>query len=65
MADEEHHKRLYAAGSAVGSVEAEGLTVDSETLADLAAWVRGEVTIDELVRQTLDDVEAKYGPRTP
>jgi Antitoxin VbhA len=48
-----------------GPVEAEGLTVDSETLADLAAWIRGEVTIDELVRQTLDGAEAKYGPPTP
>jgi Antitoxin VbhA len=64
MTDEQHHKRLHAAHSAVGSGEAEGLTVDSETLADLDAWVRGEVTIDELVRQTLDGLEAKYGPPT-
>ena len=65
MTDEEQRERSRAASSAVGSVQAEGLTVDSKTLADLAAWVRGEVTIDELVRQTLDGLKAKYGPPKP
>jgi hypothetical protein len=65
MTDEQHQKRLFAAHSAVGSVEAEGLNVDSETLVDLQAWVRGEVTIDELLQQTLEGEEAKYGPPTP
>jgi Antitoxin VbhA len=65
MTDREQQKRLRAASSAVGPVQAEGLTVDSETLADLKAWVRGKVTIDALIRQTLDRAEAKYGPPTP
>jgi hypothetical protein len=65
MMDEEQQKRLRAASSAVGSVQAEGLAVGSETLADLKAWVSGEVTIVALIRETLDRVEAKYGTPAP
>jgi len=37
MTGEEQQNRLDAVHGAVGSVQAEGLTVDSETLADLHA----------------------------
>lgn len=56
-----HPDRRDAASSALGSVRAEGLD-PSTAEADLAAWVRGDITDQELVERGLAAAAEQHGP---
>lgn len=49
MNDDEELIRLRALNNALASQSLEGLEVDAVAITDLQAWVRGELTIDEVV----------------
>ncbi|RCV49116.1 antitoxin VbhA family protein [Marinitenerispora sediminis] len=58
--DEERRQREYVRDEAIASARLEGEEVGSETSADLEAYVRGELTLDEVEARTL----ARYSGRT-
>ena len=56
-------ERVIAAASALDSVRAEGLD-PSGIEHELSRWVRGEVTITEVIQRELHDAQRVYGPPT-
>lgn len=58
-----HDERAIAAASALDSVRAEGLNPCG--IEDgLSRWVRGELTIAEVVQRELQEAKRIYGPPT-
>lgn len=58
MIDDEKLIRLKALNNALASQSLEGLEVDAVTVTDLQAWVRGELTIDEIITRLHQRIEA-------
>lgn len=56
-----HTLKKPAIASAVASVEAEGFVVDEVTLGRLERFESGEISAEELRRQTLHDARAGAG----
>ncbi len=58
MTGDEKLIRLKALNNALASQSLEGLEVDAVTVTDLQAWVRGELTIDEIITRLHQRIEA-------
>lgn len=58
MNEDEKLTRLKALSNALASQSLEGLEVDAVVIADLQAWARGELTIDEIVTRLNQRIEA-------
>lgn len=58
MTDDEKLIRLKALNNALASQSLEGLEVDAVAVIDLQAWVRGELTIDEIITRLHQRIEA-------
>ncbi len=56
--------RASSAEYAIAPVRAEGLEPGPDTEADLAAYVRGEVGIDEVVTRALRLAHARHAPES-
>ena len=59
MTKEQLLQRKRAVAAAVGSVRAEGLEPSKETLDQLEKFAQGEADIDDILKQTLQDVTHK------
>ncbi len=55
-------KRKRSVAAAIGSVNAEGIAVPADTVAQLNQYAEGKVTADELLAATLRDI--KREPRS-
>lgn len=55
--------RESSAAYAIASVRAEGLEPGPETEADLAAFVRGEIDVDEVVSRALLRARIRHVPQ--
>lgn len=59
----EQLKRLCSCLSVIGSVRADlpDVPIDPDWLEELAGYVLGELTVDELMQRTLEAASAQYG----
>lgn len=59
MTKEQLLRRKRAVAAALGSVRAEGLEPSKETIDQLEQFAEGRADIDDILRQTLEDVKRK------
>lgn len=61
MTKEQLLRRKRAVAAALGSVRAEGLEPSRETVEQLEQFANGQADIDDILRQTIEDV--KHTPK--